>query len=307
MALSPVLIGSQSVAGQSSFLRDVPPGAYEAFFVKFSGDADTGEQAVTDDLGRVRLLQDGRPIVNLDFTHLQAINEIHGGFANNVNTSGGAHEFGAIIPRGYMDSNIHRIIEADNVQLEMEYGSGFTTHFTAADTGTQKVYGLVREAGEMAYNLNIIQEDHTYGSGTFELPIRTENVCALYVVGSSGNLDRVRATKDSREFVNIDSLDAQDLSDLANRVESSASGYIELALTEPGNVGEFLSDDVVVEFTTSPTTTYTQTIVKYSADFVPDKLRLTKQERAAVFQRKIARKNTLGRGRPVQTLRIAAE
>ncbi len=306
MALSPILLASQSVAGQSSFLRDLPPGKYEGFFIKLSGDAAAGEELSPATFGRIRLLQEGRPIVNVDFEHLQNINQIKAGFANNIDVSGGDQQYGVLIPRGYLDDNVQAIIEADNVQIEIEFGATFTTIFTATDTAVIKVYGLVRETGEMAYNLNIIQEDHLYGTGVFELPIRTENVVAVYIVPDAG-LDRMRATKDGREFVNISSLDQQYLSDLVNQVESAGSGIMAAEIAEPGAVGEFLSDDVVLEFTTSPATTYTQTIVKFSADFDPIKLRLTRAENAAVVQRKISRKNLLGRGRPVQTLRIAAQ
>lgn len=302
--LAPVLLASASVAGQAQFLRDIPPGMFEAFYLHLSGDAAAGESLVPSEFGRVRLHQEGRPIVNVDFDNLRTINNLQMGLAIDTATAGGANELGVVIPRGFLDGNVQRIIEADNVQVEIEYGATFTTVFTSSDSATQKVYGLVRETGQMAYNLQIHQQDHTYGSGVFELPIRTENVCAIYVVkGTAGDLDRVRAVKDGREFCNIATVDFQELSDIVNRHEqTTASGMMEIAIAEPGAITDMLSDDVVLEFTTSPAAPYTQETIVFSADFDPVKLRLTKQESAAVLQRKLARKNTLGRGRPVQAV-----
>jgi hypothetical protein len=322
--IAPVLLAADAVQGQATFLRDIPPGKYSDIVVRFSGDSLAANTFVIADLGRIRLTEAGRDLVNVDADNLRAINSLKGGASRLQAVAGGASAATLRIPRGYADNNVHQIIEADVVQVQMQFGPLFTTHFTAADVATIKVYGLVRETGEMAYNMLIHQIDNVYGAGVFTLPLRHENVIAIYLVTpATPDLDRVRVVKDGVEMANVQvgpaaqDNDLQSISDLFNQTDAPVdaaaypfvvdSGVSEISLAEPGEIGEFLSDDVVVEFSTSPAATYTQECVVFSADFTPTKLRQTKVETAAVVQRKISRKNTLGRGRPVQTLRIAAE
>lgn len=323
MALAPVLLAADSVGGQTSFLRDIAPGRYEAFYLKMSGVAGATLQLTEAEFGRVRLLEAGRELAAVDYDVLAELNRLKGGNLRVTNGAGGTHEFPCVIPRNYYDNNVHQIIEADVVQIAIQYGSAFPTDIPT--TGVQKVYGLTRETGEMSYNLLLTQIDQVYGTGTFTLPLRHENVLAIYpfMPTTENDLRRVRVVKDGVEAVNIQTgsgtagrdQDLWEISDILNPGTSAQpssnnaeeSNVCEIQIAEPGEIGEFLSDDVVVEFTTAPSTTYTQRAVILSADFTPTKLRQTKVETAAIVQRKISRKNTLGRGRPVQTLRIAAE
>lgn len=324
MALAPILLASDSVSGQSSFLRDIPPGKYEAFAIRFSGDAAAAQTFVAADIGRVRLTEAGRDLVAADGDNIRLMNMLKGGSSRIQNAAAAASAMTIMLPRGFYDGNVHQVIEADVVQVNIQFGANFTTKFTAADAAQVKVYGLVREMGEMAYNLLCYQVDQSYGAGTFTLPLRNENVLAVYVLTNS-NLNRVRVVKDGAEFANVQQgPNAQDndfasISDQWNKtdVPDGASAFTaaaganadstiaEIAIADPGEVGEYLSDDVVIEYTMAGT--QVQEMLVVSADFTPTKLRQTKVEAAASAQRKIARKNTLGRGRPVQTLRIAAE
>jgi hypothetical protein len=327
VALAPVLLGSDSVAGQSSFLRDIPPGKYEGIVVRFSGDALAAQTFAVTDLGRIRLTEAGRDIVAADADNLRFMNMLNGGHSRVQAVAGAASAATILLPRGFGDNNVHQIIEADVAQIVIQMGANFTAKFTGADVAQFKIYGLVRETGEMAYNMLIHQIDQNLSSGVFTLPLRHENVIAIYPVINT-NLSRVRIVKDGEEMVNVQQggATAQDndlvaISDLLNQTDApdtaaafagaglgpftTDSSIAELAIAEPGEIGEFLSDDVVVEFTMVGA--QVQEILVLSADFTPTKLRQTKVETASVVQRKVARKNTLGRGRPVQTLRIASE
>jgi hypothetical protein len=325
MALCPVLLAADTVSGQSSFLRDISPGKYEGIIIRFSGDADGGTFAVSD-LGRIRLTEAGRDIVAADADNLRFMNTLEGGNSRVNATLNSFSSATILLPRGFGDNNVHQIIEADVAQVQMQFGAAFATKFTGAAPAQIKIYGLVRETGEMTYNLLIHQIDQTYGAGTFTLPLRHENVLAIYPVVTD-DLRRLRVVKDGVEMVNVqhapaatiqdqDLIDISDLLNLTDVPNTAAiaptvngftpSSMAALRIAERGEIGEFLSDDVVLETTWAGAATVFEFLVM-SADFTPTKLRQSKVETSSVVQRKIARKNTLGRGRPVQTLRIAAE
>lgn len=231
-----------------------------------------------------------------------------------------------LLPRGFYDGNVHQVIESDVVQVAIQMGANFTTKFTGADPAQIKIYGLTRETGEMTYNLMVMQQEQTFGAGTFNIPIRQENVVAIYPV-INAELDRIRVVKDGEEMANVaqgplaQDNDFVSISDLLNTTDApdavtafvAATGanadstIAAIEIAEPGNITEYLSDDVTVEFTMSPAATQVQQFLVVSADFTPTKLRQTKVDQAAIFQRKVARKNTLGRGRPIQAVRISGE
>jgi len=322
-------LAADTVSGQSSFLRDISPGKYEGIIVRFSGDALAANTFVITDLGRIRLTEAGRDIVAADADNLRFMNTLYGGNSRMIATAGSFSSATILMPRGFGDNNVHQIIESDQAQVQIQFGAAFTTHFTGADAAQIKIYGLVRETGEMTYNLLIHQIDQTYGAGTFTLPLRHENVLAIYPV-LSDDLARLRVVKDGVEVVNVqhgitasapqnqdlaaisDLLSHSDVPDTANAAPAVLTGFAfnssmaRLEIAEPGEIGEFLSDDVTIETTWVGAATVFEMLVA-SADFTPTKLRQSKVESSSVVQRKIARKNTLGRGRPVQTLRIAAE
>jgi len=317
MALAPVLLAADSIGGQSSFLRDLPAGKYEGFFLKLSATSDTGLALTAAEFGRIRLLEAGRELASVDYDNLRLFNNLKGGYADFSGATAGDTRAACYIPRGYFDNNVHQVTEADVAQVSIQYGSSFATDIVS---GQQKVYGLVRETGEMSYNLLLTQIDQTYGSGTFTLPIRQENVLAIYFIEptTGTDLERVRVLKDGQEMVNIQAADGgnagisedlYEISDILNNPDISTghSAIAEIQIAHPGEIGEFLSDDIRVEMTTGPTSTWTYETIVLSADFTPSKLRQTKVETAAVVQRKVSRKNTLGRGRPVSALRIASE
>jgi hypothetical protein len=325
-----VLLVSDSVAGQTTFLKDLPPGKYSDLVVRFSGVSAAAQTLAIADLGRLRITEVGRDLVNVDCDNLRFINMVKGGSSRIQAGAAAASAVTLRIPRGYGDNNVHQVIESDVVQVQMTFGANFTTKFTNAQKAILKVYGLVRETGEMAYNLLIQQIEQSYGgAGTFYLPLRQENVIAVYVVnGTAGDLDNVRVIKDGVEIANVqqggtgvEDNDMVSISDLMNTTDApdavtafvaatganADSSVSEIALADAGEIGEFLSDDVQIEYRVSPAAAYVQECVVFSADFTPTRLRQTKIETAAVVGRKIARKNSLGRGRPIQTLKIAAE
>lgn len=317
---SPVLIGAESVAGQAQFLKDVRPGKYQAFFLKLSSPASAaGQTGTAAGFGRIEFLQGGAPFVSVDYDNMRNINRLKGGAAHQELNVAGVHEFGVLVPRGYFDNNVHQVNQADQVQCKIAYGATFTTWFTAGQTAVQKLYGLVRETGKMAYNLRIHQIDKSYGGGVFREPLSQENVFAIYVVAPAtyGDLRRLRVEKDNVEMANVTfagsatadtESDATDISNVLNttdsEVETATSTHpAEITVAEPGEVGEFLSDDVAIEFTTTPAAPpYTQEFVVFSGDFTDTKLDQTAAEEAAIVQRKIARKNQYGKRRPVSVL-----
>lgn len=321
---APVLLAADNVAGQTTFLRDIPPGKYADILVRFSGDAAAAQTFAVADLGRIRLSESGRDLVNADADNLRFHSMYEGGSSRVQATAGAQSSVCIRIPRGYGDRNVHQVLESDILQLQMNFGANFTTKFTGVDPAAIKVYGNVRETGEMAYNLLIHQLEENFGAGTFTIPLRRENVIACYVV-INANLNRVRLVKDGTEMANVQQgpnaqdNDFNDISDVLGVTDApdavaafaaatgagAYSSIAKLGIAEEGEIGEFLSDDVQLEFTMAAA--QVQEWLVFSADFTPTKLRQTKVETAAVVQRKVARKNTLGRGRPVRTLGIAAE
>ena len=318
--MSGVLIAAASVGGQSQFLRDVKPGKYEAFYLKFSGDAAAAGQLTEAQFGTVELLQAGTPVVSVAFDNLHDINELVKGNLRTQNTLAGIHEFGCVIPRNYwFDDNIHQVNSGDQLQVQINYGATFTTVFTGADLAVQKLYGIVRETGEMAYNLRISQQQRIHTTGPFMEPLGYENVLAVYIVKATGNLDRVRALKDNAELANIflgdpagvatAQEDAFEYSDWDNSQEAATDAVLtavtsrlcEIQYAKPGVFAEYLSDDSQIEFITSGAT-FTDTFVVLHADFTDNKLRQTKAENAAILQAKIARKQQKGRVRPIRVL-----
>lgn len=313
----PVLIGSESVAGQSSFLKDIRPGKYSAFYLKFSGDAAAATTFAVADAGRTELLQAGRPLISADSSQLRQLGQLIGGNLRFQAVAAGVSEMPWVLPRNYGDDNVHQVNVGDQVQVKITYGPSFSTTFTGADAAVQKVYGLVRETGLMAYNLMIHQIDKTYGTGVFKEPINAENVLAIYIVNST-DLDRVRIEKDGLEVTNIvmtgaaatKENDFQEISDWERGQEAATdavatavtSPLSEATLAYPGQIGEFLSDNVAIEFSMSPAATATQSMLVVSADFTDVKLRQTKAEDASVIQRKVSRKVQFGRRRPVTVL-----
>lgn len=318
---SPVLLASDSVAGTSQFLKDVRPGKYSHFVLILSSAAAAAAESLTPaEFGRVELLQGGAPIVTCDFDNLRNINRLKGGMSHLEGTAAGIHQMMVVIPRGYYDNNVHQVNQQDQLQAKIAYGATFTTVFTGAQTATQKLYGLVRETGKMAYNLRIHQIDKTYGSGVFREPLNMENVFAIYVVppATFGDLRRVRVEKDGIEMCNAtfagsatadSETDLNDISAVLNQTDSEAETAFaalpaEITVAEPGEIGEFLSDDVAIEFTTiAAAPPYTQEMVVFSGDFTDTKLDQTSAEEAAVIQRKISRKQQHGKRRPVTVLR----
>jgi len=316
----PILIGSESVAGQSQFLKDVRAGKYEGFFLKLSGDALAAQTLAVTGFGRVKLLAAGTEVVTVDYDNQRVINQIWGGEMRVVAVAGGNHQFPVYIPRGWKDDNVHQVNSQDQVQIQIDYGATFTGVFTGADVAIQRIYGLWRDTGKMAYNLRIKQINKVYGSGVFMEDLNTENVLGVYVVASGNDLDRVRVLKDGIECLNahigdtaavaLADEDWLEISDNLNKVyagtdavaTTASSAIAEADIAKPGQIGEFLSDEIQVEFSTSPATTYTQELVVYHADFTDSKLQQTKAEEAAIVQRKISRKVQFGKTRPVRTL-----
>lgn len=315
---TPVLLASESVAGQTSFLKDIRPGKYAAFFLKLSGDSLAATQLTPAGFGRVEILQAGTPIVSVDYDNMRDVDQLKLGNVKTENVLGGLHEFPLLIPRGYWDSNVHQVNLGDQLQCRINYGAGFTGVFTGADVAVQKVYGVVREIGEMAYNLNIHQVDHNFSTGTFEETYNFENVMAIYVIqnASPPGLRRIQVLKDDRELTNVAfgtgvaeaEEDLQELSSILSGREAATDFVLtsetpliaEIDVAQPGNVGEWLSDRITVRYTTGAA--YTQEVVFFHGDFTDTKLRQTKAETASEVQRKVARKQQHGRTRPVRVV-----
>lgn len=316
---SPVLLASESVAGQTTFLRDIRPGKYDAFYLKLSGDAVAATTLLENEFGRVELMQAGAPLVTVDYDVLHDINELKKGGLRIRADAGLQHEWPVVIPRNYwFDDNVHQVNQGDQVQVRIQYGTNFGVVFAAGQTAIQKVYGMVRETGLMAYNLKMSQINKVYSSGVFTEEFGFENVLAVYFVQNAGNTDRVRVTKDGKEMANVaigtnaagiveeDLLEISDwynskhgATDAIPAADTSRIGEVDVA--DNSAIDEFLSDDVEIEFTVSGTT-FTQQFVIMHADFTDTKLRQTKAENASITQRKIARKQQKGRTRPVRVL-----
>lgn len=314
MALMPVLLASDAVGGQGSFLAQVTPGRYEAFGLFLNGTHSATPLAEATDFGRVRLSEQGRDLVNMDILQLRRWNTLKGGFSSQAVTGSAAALYAWIIPRAYYDDNVHLVIESDLLQVQCQFGANFATRLPS---GTMELYGFLRDTGTMKYALKAIQLDDSLAANATEpIPIRDENVLAVYYEDSS-SITRIRASRDGEEVCNVARLAQIRFSDLRNQTDSLAtantegtganfnSALTEVQFAEPGAIGDFLSDDIQLEVTTSGAFTFKVVVV--SADFTPARLRQSKVEERSIVKRKADRKHNLGRRRPIETIAMLAE
>jgi len=313
-ALMPVLLDSESIGGQGSMLLDVRPGKYKAFGISFTGTSDTGQTPTDATFGRFRLTERGRDLVNIDAINLRRFDtHYYDGNLSQVYATAGACRTIWQIPRGWRDTNVQQVIETDQIQFAANFDATFTTVFPAA--AQAELYGFLRDTGEMAYNLRMIQLDKALAaSATEPQPIRDENILAVYLVHPSAAPTRIRIMRDGNEVTNVAYTASRAFSDLNNSTESLAtantegvfgttpSTITEYSFAEPGEIGEFLSDDLVFEVSTGSAATYS--FVTLSADFTPSKLRSTMLEAKSVEQRRLARKVSLNRNRPTEVLQV---
>lgn len=325
MGLSPVLLDSQAVGTAAQWLANVPQGKYEALAAILTGTSAAAQALTEVNVGRVRLSETSRDLVNAEALHLRRVNSLKSGNQRRQFAVAGVTEYTLILPRGYYDNNVHRVLESDLAQLTITFGAGWATQIATANW---KLYGLTRQTGQMRYNYKLTQIDLSIpGAGVTRQQIREENVVALYIERDPtvANIDSVRVEQDSEIAMSVvrfedlndisDALNATDslsapavAADAAEGFENNSSNIAEVQLANPGDVGEFLSDDVLVEVTAAAAATLnTLSLIVASCDFSPTKLRETQFEERAVFQRKLARKNRLNRTRPLQALRIASE
>lgn len=246
-----------------------------------------------------------------------AINRLEGGNARLDNAPGGDAEVAILIPRGYDDANVHLVTESDLAKVQINHDAAFVTAMsTGAGVATIELYGLQVETGEMNYLLKIIQLDELIAvSATQKIKITEENVFALYIENNV-DWDRYRVLRDGEEAVNCTRLAATHFGDMLNPTDSLADAASQgdgdivsiltpLRLANPGQIGEFLSDNIQLEVTSNAADTFR--VIVMSADFAPEKLRQTKVETASIMERKLARKEKLGRSRPIQALRVQGE
>ncbi len=333
MALAPVLLASEAVNAAPTWLANIPAGKYEAFGCKLVGTASAAQTLAEVDIGRVRLTEQGRDLVNADYLFLRRIQTLKAGVSRVNLVVAAASQTNFVIPRGYYDDNIHTVIPGDNLQLLITFGAAWPTVF-ATGSATWRLYGFVRQTGQMRYNYKMLQQVIVTGAataGTFTLKLTDENVCAIYVECETG-VANFRVLQDGETVVNVvDMDDLNDFSDTLNNTDSLAGGGLaatsdadegttnnaprtgnsniaEVQLANPGEVGEFLSDEVWAEASlTAALSGNGLDLLVCSADFSPNKLRQSQVDSASVFRRKMERKETQARTRPLQALRIARE
>ena len=190
-----------------------------------------------------------------------------------------------------------------------------------------RMYGFKRLTGMMSYNLKIIQYDLPIAAATTPITLQDENILAVYIKrdtigqGTTEVASTITGIVARRDKVTVASLfgsglqDLNDFSDLLNPTDSLSaanqsgrglfnSDLAELALAQPGEPAEFLSDEFQMDVTS--TAALTLSILVFSADFSPNKLRQTQLDTAATIQASLTRKNEMGRTRPIQTLKVAS-
>ena len=314
-AIMPVLLDSDTAGAQ--FLGDIKPGKYSYLGIVIDGTAAAADALVETEIGRIRVSEQGRDVVNIEAENMLAINRLEGGNARLDNAPGGDAEVAILIPRGYDDANVHLVTESDLAKVQINHDAAFVTAMsTGAGVATIELYGLQVETGEMNYLLKIIQLDELIAvSATQKIKITEENVFALYIENNV-DWDRYRVLRDGEEAVNCTRLAATHFGDMLNPTDSLADAASQgdgdivsiltpLRLANPGQIGEFLSDNIQLEVTSNAADTFR--VIVMSADFAPEKLRQTKVETASIMERKLARKEKLGRSRPIQALRVQGE
>lgn len=326
MLFNPKLLASEAVGTAAQWLADIPQGKYDAFALVLTGTSAAAQTATEADMGRIRLLEGGRELVSVDGTLMRTWDNLKGGETRRQFAAAGVTEWFCVIPRTWFDDNVHRVLESDLAQLSMTFGALWATHIA---TAVWKLYGMVRQTGEMRYNLKINQIDlNIPAGGTFKMPIRDENIVAIYLwkdgatIGTaSANVDNIQVVQDGEVAVNVvRSEDLFDMSDALNATDSLATAntegntfngtslLAEMAFASPTELGEFLSDEVTFEVTTAAAMTDNKLpILVFSADFAPSKLKETQLLTKSVIQRKLVRKQNLNRTRPLAALRITSE
>ena len=309
-AIMPVLLDSDSLSSQ--FLGDIKPGKYSYFAIMIDGTVLAADALVESEIGRIRVSEQGRDVVNVDAAQMLRINRMEGGHVRFESVAGAAGEVCILIPRGYDDANVHLVTEADLAKVAIVHDAAFDT----AMSGVIDLYGLLVETGEMNYLLKIIQLDEAIAASAVEkVKISEENAFAIYIERNA-DWDRFRVLRDNEEVANVSERALTHISDALNETDSLSTANTEglstttnsmqvLRFANPGEVGEFLSDNIQLEVQAG--TADTLRIVVFSADFAPGKLRQTKIETASIMERKLARKQKLGRSRPIQSLSVQGE
>ena len=314
MPIAPVLLAAESVGTSTNWLTPpIQPGTYEYFAVVLRGTHSGAPVIAETDFGRMRLSEASRDLVNVDGQRMRQVWGLYGGNQRQVFTASGAAEWMTIIPRGFLDDNVHRVLPGDNAQFNFNFVGNWAARIA---TATWRLYGLIAQTGKMRYALKIIQYDFNLPAGTAPQNLTDENVIACYIERDT-DIDNSVIKQDQETASTFSQIeDLSDISDALRQTDSLATANTEaianfntaicaVEFARYGGVTEFLSDAVSLELNLGAADTIS--VVVYSADFSPNKLRQTMVESAATVQRKFRRKNTLGRTRPIETIKLEAE
>lgn len=301
------LLASDSIAG-SSFIAQIPPGTYKAFYLHLVGVPST--DVLASDIGTVRLLVNGRDRINANYQDLLERAKVRGGSVLELSTTATSFSHQLPIPRHYNDGNVETIEAGDQAQFTLTYGASMGT---LVSSGTIELYGVTRKTGTQLYQHKLIGiQDAIGGAGTFPLHVAEENILAIYprlVVRTTNaleaNLDRIRAEVDGQEVCNATALALQYKTYNDRNVDSGETAKLgEIDAAQGGSPGEYLSDKAIVEVTTGGAMTFDMLIE--AADFDLAKYRASRARSGEHVDLVLRRKEQLGKVRPVQVLEAAS-
>lgn len=285
------------------------PISYSAFFLYVTGTNQAGDHVTADQLGRVTFNARNEQLIDVDFDVLQALTDAIGGHAIATSANGAPFEFGAIIPRSFIDDNVEFMDKVDNAIFRMN----MTVTSTQAVNMLVELYAVPDE-GLNAYNLKIIQNSASYaGAGTFkEDQSDVENLAAVFLADKQGGTLQDITTNIDRIKYRIGDKDG-DMSTGAALAATRAFGQIEAAAfvelgkiysAEVGDLNGRLDD--AIEITLDTNGASTPQFLMLGMNFNPNKVVETAQRLENRFSGIVARKTAQGRARSVTTLRQLA-
>ncbi len=230
----------------------VPVGKYIGLLIVASGVNKSGLAVSNSDLGLINVLKDGVQKHNVDFDVLQQSYDAleHGAVANSSST-GGSFNISAYLPFVFWKDGVALHVQNPDSWVVVHNFPGIES---LVQSGTINYYGVKADDVDISqYELQLMNHHVTFsGAGTYNVPLRVENVHTLYIERDS-NLTSLTVMKDGVPFYdNVPAGDVNVQTALLSFVEVYGGlPYLKVFLNpNDEDVGSF-AKQVEVQFTVS--------------------------------------------------------
>ena len=300
------LIDSGSALGSGRFTVDVHEGAYQNFLLELYGTTDTAQTLLLSDIGRIRVLRQGRELQGETFEFFHKFTAIHAGYPDTVTGNAAtAENIACIIPCQLPGlPNVLLAESREEIDIILEFGGNLDTRF-GANPFTWNLYGITNELLAERYELQVFEQDQTPGGATTLTDlIQGVNIAALYLRDPSSIVTQIQVMADGNvEIDNIRPTALNTLTNIRNQVESSGNDLIQLLVASGPTILQSLNRSVRLQLSTSTSGTIEVTGIKLA----PAKKQGKSIERAKSFAAaRVASQSGLGAGAkiPVGTGRV---